>query len=167
MNAIAHIRKIPIQANVTLDQSGLSCPAPLLGAKRVLDDLNPGEVLALISDCPGTNDDLFAWVKHTDHEILRTEHLSVKKTAYFIRKGKRPTYHANVVLEMRGAICPGPVVAAKRVAAGLKSGEIIKLVTDCSAARDEIGAWSSSTGNELLHAQESDVGVWEFFIRRR
>lgn len=165
MSAVTHIRSI--QPNITLDLSELTCPAPLLGARRVLGDLGPGEVLALISDCPGTKDDLFAWVKHTDHEILRTEKLGVKKTEYFIRKGKRPAYHANVVLEMRGVSCPGPVIEAKRIAVGLKSGEIIRLVTDCPASLDEIGTWSTMTGNELLHAEECETGVWEFYIQRR
>ena len=43
---------------VTLDLCGLNCPAPLLGAKHVIDDLQPGQVMQLISDCPGTPDDL-------------------------------------------------------------------------------------------------------------
>jgi len=62
-----------MNADVTLDLTGLSCPAPLLGAKRVLDDLKSGQVLMLISDCPGTFDDLSAWVKHTDHDLVSTE----------------------------------------------------------------------------------------------
>jgi TusA-related sulfurtransferase len=50
-------------ATVTLDTSGLPCPAPLLGAKKLVDDLQPGQTLKLISDCQGTADDLFAWAK--------------------------------------------------------------------------------------------------------
>ena len=50
---------------VTLDMRGTSCPAPLLGAKKIVDDLRPGEVLLLLSDCPGTQDDLFSWSKYT------------------------------------------------------------------------------------------------------
>jgi TusA-related sulfurtransferase len=30
---------------VTLDVSGLPCPAPLLGAKKLIDDLQPGQTL--------------------------------------------------------------------------------------------------------------------------
>ncbi|MBK8118859.1 MAG: sulfurtransferase TusA family protein [Sulfuritalea sp.] len=45
-------------ATVTLDVCGLPCPAPLLGAKKLIDDLQPGQTLRLISDCPGTADDL-------------------------------------------------------------------------------------------------------------
>ena len=58
---------------VTLDMCGTRCPAPLLGAKKIVDDLPAGEVLLLYSDCPGTQDDLFAWSKHTGNEVLRTE----------------------------------------------------------------------------------------------
>ena len=50
-------------ATVTLDVCGLPCPAPLLGAKKLIDDLQPGQTLRLISDCPGTADDLFSWAK--------------------------------------------------------------------------------------------------------
>ena len=61
------------KANVTLDMKGAACPGPLLGAKRVLDELLAGEVMLLISDCPATRDDLFAWPRYADVEILRTE----------------------------------------------------------------------------------------------
>ena len=58
---------------VTLDLCGLNCPAPLLGAKHVIDDLRPGQVMQLISDCPGTPDDLFAWSRHTGNEVIGTD----------------------------------------------------------------------------------------------
>ena len=60
-------------ATVTLDVSGLPCPAPLLGAKKLIDDLQPGQTLRLISDCPGTSDDLFSWAKVTGNAILSSQ----------------------------------------------------------------------------------------------
>ena len=63
---------LPVPA-VTLDMCGTSCPAPLLGAKRIVDDLKPGEVLLLLSDCPGTQDDLFSWSRYTDNKVVRSE----------------------------------------------------------------------------------------------
>jgi tRNA 2-thiouridine synthesizing protein A len=94
------------KAAVTLDMSGLSCPAPLLGAKKVVDDLPPGQALLLISDCPGTPDDLHAWARYTGNEVVSTEQLDGKKVGFLIRKGggARPT--ANVVLDIRGVSCP-------------------------------------------------------------
>ena len=59
--------------NVVLDMKGLSCPRPLVGAKRMVDELSTGQVLLLVSDCPGTKDDLFAWAKQTGNQILKTE----------------------------------------------------------------------------------------------
>jgi TusA-related sulfurtransferase len=97
----------PIQPNVTLDLTGLTCPKPLLGAKQVMDDLKPGEVLMLISDCPGTKDDLFLWVKHLGNEIVKVEKTEAGHERFFIRKGKRPHYTTNVVLDIRGVSCPG------------------------------------------------------------
>ena len=41
-------------ANVVLDMKGLSCPKPLIGAKRMVDELAAGQVLLLVSNCPGS-----------------------------------------------------------------------------------------------------------------
>ena len=73
-------------ATVTLDTSGLPCPAPLLGAKKLVDDLQPGQILKLISDCPGTADDLFAWAKYTGNQVLETKKQADGKTAYLIQR---------------------------------------------------------------------------------
>ena len=56
--------------------------------------------------------------------------------------GKAPALRAQVTLDMRGALCPGPVLEARRVLEGMKSDEVLRLVTSCPAARDEAGAWT-------------------------
>ena len=60
---------------LTLDMRGSACPGPILGAKRLLDDLSAGQVLLLISDCAGTRDDLLAWPRYADVEMLQSEEL--------------------------------------------------------------------------------------------
>src|SRR3989339_469500 len=103
-------------ATVTLDVCGLPCPAPLLGAKKLIDDLQPGQTLRLISDCPGTADDLFSWAKVTGNVVLGSEKLAVGKSAYLIqRTGSASALPAaQVMLDMRGVSCPGPIVQAKK-----------------------------------------------------
>ena len=76
-----------LKPTMTLDMRGTSCPAPLLGAKRLIDAMKPGEVLLLLSDCPGTQDDLFAWSRHTDNHISRTERLPDRGHGYYIQRG--------------------------------------------------------------------------------
>ena len=157
----------PPQPDVRLDLTGLTCPAPLVGAKRVVDDLAPGQVLALVSDCPGTRDDLFIWARHTGNDLLQVEPLAGRQHVFYIRKGKAPGPSAQVTLDMRGAVCPGPVLEARRVLEGMKPSEVLRLLTSCPAARDEVGAWTRATQVTLAGEREIGAGEWEFYLRRK
>ncbi len=153
---------------VTLDLCGLNCPAPLLGAKHVIDDLRPGQAMQLISDCPGTSDDLFAWSRHTGNEVIATDKLGGRRVAYTIKRGAggagRPA--ANVTLDIRGVSCPGPIIEAKKLLDGMKAGETLLLVSNCPGSPDDVGSWTRSTGLELVAKQEVAPGNFEFFIRK-
>ena len=152
--------------DATLDLRGLSCPGPLLGAKQLIDQLQLGQVLLLLSDCPGTQGDLFSWVKYTDNEILRTEPAAGGGSAYTIRKGKSRRPQAQLVLDMRGITCPGPVVEAKKLIDGMQPGEVLRLISNCPGIRDDIAGWVRATHLELLETVEVAAGEYEFFIRR-
>ncbi|MBI5005910.1 MAG: sulfurtransferase TusA family protein [Nitrosomonadales bacterium] len=151
--------------NVVLDMKGLSCPRPLIGAKRMVDELSPGQVLLLVSDCPGTPDDLFVWAKQTGNQILKTEKMPEGGTGYHIQKGQA-IHKANVTLDIRGAVCPGPIVEAKKLLNGMQNGEILRLVSDCPGVESDIGGWASATGMTLVEGIEPEPGVHEFYIRK-
>lgn len=155
-------------ADVTLDFSGLTCPAPLLGAKKVLDDLEVGQILRLISDCSGTHDDLLAWCNYSGNVLLSALKEKGRGVAYLLRKAgrsdARPT--PQVSLDMRGVACPGPILEAKRLLRGMGSGEILKLVTDCTAAIDDVPMWGQKTSIDLLYQREIASGVHEFYLRK-
>jgi TusA-related sulfurtransferase len=152
---------------VTLDMKGAACPGPMLGARRVLDDLLPGEVLLLVSDCPATRDDLYSWPRYADVEILKSEKRARGVTAYYIRKGggRRATPHA--VLDVRGATCPGPVLEAGKLLKRMMAGEVLQLVSDCPGVRADVRSWVKATGLELADARERAPGEYEFHIRKR
>ncbi len=152
--------------HVTLDMKGAACPGPLLGAKRVLDELLAGEVLLLISDCPATKDDLHSWPKYADVEILKTAKLAQGGTGYYIRKGKARRMSPNAVLDMRGATCPGPIVEAKKLLNGMRKGEVLQLVSNCTGIRADVRSWVKATGLELADARESAPGEYVFHIRK-
>jgi len=157
---------VPPKSAVTLNMTGLTCPHPLLGARKVLEELNTGDVLLLVSDCPGTRDDLFSWLKHTDNELLGTGEDASGNAEYYIRKGKRMPISAHATLDLRGLVCPGPVIEAKKILGAMQAGEVMKLVSTCQAARDEVKTWCSVSGSNLLETLEVDPGVWEFYIRK-
>lgn len=53
-----------------LDTRGLSCPLPILKAKKALADMQSGEVLKVISTDPGSVRDFQAFARQTGNELL-------------------------------------------------------------------------------------------------
>ncbi len=153
-------------ANVTLDMKGLSCPGPLLGAKRMVDELEAGQILLLVSDCPGTKDDLYSWAKQTGNEVLQAQKMPDGGTGYYIQKGHGVARKANIVLDIRGVVCPGPIVEAKKLLNGMKAGEVLKLVSNCPGIKSDIVGWAAATKMELDETIEFAPGEFEFYIRK-
>lgn len=153
--------------HVTLDVQGVSCPGPILSAKRLVDDLGEGQVLLLVSDCIGTEADLSAWAQATGNEIVGAERRPDGSQGFYIRKGQAPRPAAQAVLDLRGVVCPGPIVEAKHLLESLQPGEVLRLLSDCAGVRGDIDAWARATGHTLLAALEVGAGCYEFFIRRR
>lgn len=155
-----------IKPNIVVDMTGHVCPHPLLGAKRVVEDMSAGEILLLKSDCPGTRDDLFSWAKAAGNEVVRSEKLPDGVTEYYLRKGIKAAIVPHVTLDMSGLVCPGPIIEAKQIIDTMEPWKIMKLVSTCGSTKDDVGAWCAATGNVLLSTQETEPGVWAFFIRK-
>ncbi|HEX8013291.1 MAG TPA: sulfurtransferase TusA family protein [Casimicrobiaceae bacterium] len=159
--------ELAIKHNVALDMTGSMCPGPLLGAKKLIDGLAPGQVLLLISDCPGTEDDLFSWVKYTGNQILKTEKMPGGALGFYIQRAKTKQRKANAVLDMRGVSCPGPIVEAKRLLNGMGPGEVLRLVSNCPGITTDITGWVKATGVKLVDSVETAPGEYEFYIAKR
>ena len=153
--------------HVTLDMTGAACPGPMLGARKILDDMLAGEVMLLISDCPATKDDLVSWPKYADVEVLKTRKLARNGTGYYIRKGKSRRISPHALLDMRGTSCPGPIVEAKKLLNGMQRGEVLQLTSDCPGIRADIRSWVKATGLELADTREKGAGEYQFYIRKR
>ncbi len=151
-------------ANVTLDMTGAVCPGPLSAAKRMVEELENGAVLRLISDCPGTGDDLRAWARHTNNQLLSVEELGDNRSGYLIQKGD--PWPSNVLLDMRGTRCPGPIIEAGRLLDGMGDGEVLKLISNCRGIPSDIESWTQKTSHELLGQVEDADGTYQFFIRK-
>jgi tRNA 2-thiouridine synthesizing protein A len=52
-----------------LDVTGQLCPMPILRARRVLDDMEIGELLLVIASDPATVQDMPAFCKMTGHKL--------------------------------------------------------------------------------------------------
>ncbi|SMO83478.1 sulfurtransferase TusA family protein [Melghirimyces algeriensis] len=75
-----------MKADMTVDAKGLSCPMPIVRAKKSIDSLNTGEIMELITTDPGSVKDFQSWVKQTKHELLEHKEEDGVYT-FYVRKG--------------------------------------------------------------------------------
>jgi tRNA 2-thiouridine synthesizing protein A len=69
----------------TVDASGLECPLPILKAKKALSNLEPGEVLEVITTDRKAKQDFDAFCRQTGNPLL--EHRDVgEKVHHFLRR---------------------------------------------------------------------------------
>ncbi len=71
----------------TLDACGLCCPGPLMQVKASLADLKEGQILKVIASDPGFYEDIKAWCKRTNHELMELNKNGANITAFIKKKG--------------------------------------------------------------------------------
>ncbi len=68
-----------------LDARGLSCPLPILRAKKALNRLQSGQILKIVATDPGSVKDFEAFANQTGNELLASSsqdqefHFKLKK----------------------------------------------------------------------------------------
>jgi tRNA 2-thiouridine synthesizing protein A len=67
------------------DATGLNCPMPILGSKKVLNTLSSGDVLYVISTDSGSVRDFETFCKQTGNELLVSSEAE-GKYHYYIKK---------------------------------------------------------------------------------
>ncbi len=79
MTVDTHVHKV-------LDVRGQFCPGPVLAARQGMDELQEGQVLAVLATDPAAEADLQAWAKWAGHAVLAID----KSEGYLrvlVRKG--------------------------------------------------------------------------------
>lgn len=74
------------QPDRELNACGLCCPGPLMQVKSCIEELNDGQVLKVTATDPGFYEDIKAWTKRTNNELIDVGKDGGKIIAY-IRKG--------------------------------------------------------------------------------
>jgi TusA-related sulfurtransferase len=62
-----------MEADHTLDCFGLLCPMPIVKTAAKMKELEPGQVLEIVSTDEGIKEDMPAWCKATGNEFLGVE----------------------------------------------------------------------------------------------
>jgi tRNA 2-thiouridine synthesizing protein A len=68
-----------------LDASGLSCPLPILRARKALNDMASGQILRIVSTDPGSVKDFEAFAKQTGNALL-SQSAGEKEFIFFLKK---------------------------------------------------------------------------------
>jgi tRNA 2-thiouridine synthesizing protein A len=74
-----------MDADLLVDAKGKSCPMPVVLARKGIDQLQSGQVLAVEATDPGSCRDIPAWTRDMGHELLDTEQTD-GAWRYLIRK---------------------------------------------------------------------------------
>ncbi len=75
------------------------------------------------------------------------------------------TETANKVLDLKGLLCPIPVVKISNAIKGIEIGEIITATATDPGVMMDIPAWCSTTGNELVSMDEEN-DIFTFIVKR-
>jgi tRNA 2-thiouridine synthesizing protein A len=62
-----------MKADEILDCVGLYCPMPIVHTAKKMKELKPGQVLEVLADDPGIEQDMPNWCKTTGNEFLGIE----------------------------------------------------------------------------------------------
>ncbi len=76
----------PEAAN-TVDARGSACPGPLLEAKKAIASVKMGDVLEILSNDPGTKDDIPKWAGKVGHKYVG-HMIADGYDRIFVRRGK-------------------------------------------------------------------------------
>ncbi len=75
-----------IKVACSVDARGSACPGPLLEAKKGIGKVKVGEVLEVLSNDPGTKNDLPIWAKKVGHEYLGHTSMAGYDKLFIVRK---------------------------------------------------------------------------------
>lgn len=73
------------EPDAELDASGLTCPMPLLKAKRALNGMHAGEVLRVVATDPGSERDFEVFSRQSGHPLLATTR-DAERWVFLIRR---------------------------------------------------------------------------------
>jgi len=75
------------------------------------------------------------------------------------------TNNTGTVLDLKGLLCPIPVVKIAMAIKGVDIDDVIEASATDPGVMMDIPAWCASTGNELQSMEETD-GIFTFKIKR-
>lgn len=80
---------LPLTVDETLDARGLNCPLPILKTKVLLNKMQPGRIVHVLSTDPHSVVDFEAYCARTNHELLKICE-SDDLYEFYVRRAEHP-----------------------------------------------------------------------------
>jgi TusA-related sulfurtransferase len=77
-----------LKPSLSIDAIGLYCPMPIVKLKLGLEETNTNEMVELLSDYPGVEEDLVQWCYATGNTLLSVDKEKDIFTAYIKKTGR-------------------------------------------------------------------------------
>lgn len=78
---------------------------------------------------------------------------------------KRPD--GGLILDVRGYVCPYPVIYTRKALAMLPPGKILEVITDNPPSCESVPEAARKDGHEVLSVDKVEEGVWRILIVKR
>ena len=75
-----------IETDLVLDAKGLACPMPIVKTRKIMKELEPGNVLEVQATDKGSTADLKAWAGSSGHDYLGTTEDEQGVLKHYLRK---------------------------------------------------------------------------------
>jgi len=69
-------------------------------------------------------------------------------------------------LDAKGLMCPMPIVKLAKKIKEMQVGKVLELIADDPGAKEDVPAWCSRTGNELVEMKQEGK-VFYFYIKKK
>ena len=92
----------------------------------------------------------------TGHQIRLCAVLSIPWEKILLQK--------DATLDARALMCPMPIVQLAKKVKELKSGQVLELLADDIGAKEDVPAWCSRTGHQLVGTEEEGK-ILKFYIK--
>ncbi|WP_131924625.1 sulfurtransferase TusA family protein [Hazenella coriacea] len=71
-----------------------------------------------------------------------------------------------VLVDARGAFCPGPLMELMKAAKNAESGTVIELLSNEPGSRKDVPAWAEKMGHEFL-GEEPSGDAFKLIVRMK
>ena len=75
-----------IEVNKTLDARNLTCPQPVLKARKTLEEMEINQVLEILASDPESKECIPSWTRASGQELLLLEERSPRDFRFLVKK---------------------------------------------------------------------------------